>query len=159
MEERNHWIVENQDGGRGRKKISFVFEGASLHSSSICFLQRTMEAVGNRTCIITLRLSNLESKVTPCWPNKDMTPNNLLKLTRKPVKPSTNRTYISFCSGDKQKRFYGVIEVEVNFTANQYEIPPQQIVIIIIIIIINIELFSYPFTALYNDYTNVKTKS
>ena len=77
--------------------------------------------------------------------------------TRKPVKPSTNRTYISFYSGDKQKRFYGVIEVEVNFTASQYEIPPQQIVIIIIII--NMELFSYPFTALYNDYTNVKTKS
>ena len=88
-----------------------------------------------------------------------MTPNNLLKLTRKPVKPSTNRTYISFFSGDKQKRFYVVIEVEVNFTASQYEIPPQQIVIIIIIIVINIELFSYPFTALYNDYTNVKTKS
>ena len=86
-----------------------------------------------------------------------MTPKSLLKLTRKPVKPSTNRTYISFCSGDKQKRFYGVIEVEVNFTASQHQIPPQQIVIIIIII--NIELFSYPFTALYNDYTNVKTKS
>ena len=65
-----------------------------------------------------------------------MTPKHLLKLTRKPVKPSTNRTYISFCPGDKQKRFYGVIEVEVNFTASQYEIPPQQKVIIIIIIII-----------------------
>ena len=51
------------------------------------------------------------------------------------------------------------MEVKVNFTASQYEIPPQQIVIIIIIIIINIELFSYPLTALYNDYTNVKTKS
>ena len=53
-----------------------------------------------------------------------MTPKSLLKLTRKSKHKKIEHT--SHFSQEINTDVYGVIEVEVNFTASQYEIPPQQ---------------------------------